>query len=457
MPEKFQEQGGAATMDPSASLRWATSKLMTGLCRPQRLAKQRARVEKERIKAGQPHVVEYFHQVEDGYSHLAAQVLKSLAARYDIQIVCHLVTGPLGKNAAEPELLLQLSRYDSWHVAPEYGLEFPRHDTELRPELVQLAAAILAAQDSDRFIDRAAAVGRALWSDDEAALTTLAEQYGRAPDNVISERIAAGTKRRDELKHYSGAMFYYGGEWYWGVDRLYHLEQRFADLGIDRQRGTPWLVARPPIEAGPLHDNGQLTLEVYPSLRSPYTAISFDRVVKLAHDTGVKLVVRPVLPMVMRGVPATRQKGMYIFWDTAREARAAGVPFGNFYDPIGDPARRAYSLFPWACEQGKGVEFISAFLSCAFAEGVNLNNDKGLRKVVEKAGLDWRKAQQIVGQPGWEDLLESNRMAMYSSGLWGVPSFRLLDENAEEILALWGQDRLWLFAREIQRQLAARR
>ena len=457
MPEQFQEQGGAATMDPSAALRWATSKLMTGLCRPQRLAKQRARVEKERIKAGQPHVVEYFHQVEDGYSHLAAQVLKSLAARYDIQIVCHLVTGPLGKNAAEPELLLQLSRYDSWHVAAEYGLEFPRHDTELHPDLVQLAAAILAAQDSDRFIERAAAVGRALWCDDAAALNTLAEQYGRAPDNVISERIAAGTKRRDELKHYSGAMFYYGGEWYWGVDRLYHLEQRFADLGIDRQRGAPWLVARPPIEVGPLHDNGQLTLEVYPSLRSPYTAISFDRVVKLAHDTGVKLVVRPVLPMVMRGVPATRQKGMYIFWDTAREARAAGVPFGNFYDPIGDPARRAYSLFPWACEQGKGVELISAFLSCAFAEGVNLNSDKGLRKVVEKAGLDWRKAQQIVGQPGWEKLLESNRMAMYASGLWGVPSFRLLDEKGKEILALWGQDRLWLFAREIQRQLAARR
>jgi len=152
MPEQFQEQGGAATMDPSWFLRLATSRLMTRMCRPQRLVKQRARVEKERIKAGLPHVVEYFHQVEDGYSHLAAQVLKSLAARYDIQIVCHLVTGPLGKNAAEPQLLLQLSRYDSWHVAPEYGLEFPRHDTELRPELVHLATAILAVQNSDEFI-----------------------------------------------------------------------------------------------------------------------------------------------------------------------------------------------------------------------------------------------------------------------------------------------------------------
>jgi 2-hydroxychromene-2-carboxylate isomerase len=456
MAEQFQEQGGAATMDPNASLRWATSKIMTFLCKPQRLQKQRAEAEQARIKAGRPHVVEYFHQVEDGYSHLAAQVLQSLVKRYDIQLECHLVTGPQGKNAAEPELLLQLSRYDSRHVAGEYGLDFPRHDEALRPALVTLAAGILAVQDNQGFIDRAAEVGRALWADDEAALKQLAGQLGCASESQLGERISAGTARREKLKHYSGAMFYYGEEWYWGVDRLYHLEQRFAELGIDREAGTPLLVPRPPIDPPQLQDDGRLTLEIYASLRSPYTAISFDRAVQLARDTCVNLVVRPVLPMVMRGVPATRQKGMYIFWDTAREARAAGVPFGNFYDPIGDPARRGYSLFPWAVEQGRGTELLSAFLRCAFAKGVNINRDKGLRKVVEMAGLDWEQASQIVGQSGWETLLETNRLAMYDSGLWGVPSFRLLDENGKEILALWGQDRLWLFAREIQRQLAAR-
>jgi 2-hydroxychromene-2-carboxylate isomerase len=161
--------------------------------------------------------------------------------------------------------------------------------------------------------------------------------------------------------------------------------------------------------------------------------------------------------MVMRGVPVTRQKGMYIFGDTAREARAAGVDFGRFYDPIGEPVRRGYSLYPWACEQGKGVEYFSAFLRCAFAEGINLNNDRGLRKVVERAGLDWATARRLVGRPGWEAMLEENRLAMYESGLWGVPSFRLLDETGAQLLALWGQDRLWVIAQEIQRQLAARR
>ena len=45
---------------------------------------------------------------------------------------------------------------------------------------------------------------------------------------------------------------------------------------------------------------------------------------------------------------------------------------------------------------------------------------------------------------------------MYGFGCWGVPSFRLLDEDGRSVLALWGQDRLWLFSREIQRLLRER-
>lgn len=87
------------------------------------------------------------------------------------------------------------------------------------------------------------------------------------------------------------------------------------------------------------------------------------------------------------------------------------------------------------------------------AQGVNTNNDRGMRKVVEAAGLDWSQAHRHLGETGWEDILEENRLAMHDAGLWGVPGFRLLGPGSEQILALWGQDRLWLFAREIQRQL----
>ena len=79
-----------------------------------------------------------------------------------------------------------------------------------------------------------------------------------------------------------------------------------------------------------------------------------------------------------------------------------------------------------------------------------------MREVVAAAGLDWAEAQKHLSDTSWQAMLEENRLAMYAAGLWGVPSFRLLDANDNELLALWGQDRLWVLAQEIQRQLAVR-
>jgi 2-hydroxychromene-2-carboxylate isomerase len=459
MAEQFKEQGGAATMDPSAAFRWISSRVMSKVISPKRLMAKRQKMEKHRQASSVPHVVEYFHQVEDGYSHLAAQALIALTERYDIELRCHLVAGPSGDNSVEPELLIKLSQYDASFIAPHYGLEAPGANVLPDRKAIELAesiltASILQAQASAYFAALATAVGTALWSGDQATLNILAEQHGCVPAQQRQDCLALGNARRAELKHYSGAMFYYAGEWYWGVDRLHYLEVRLADLGADASPDAPLLMPRIEVEAGNRKDNGSLTLEIYPSLRSPYTAVVFDQTLKLAETTGVNLVVRPVLPMVMRGVPATREKGMYIFTDAAREARSAGVPFGCFRDPIGEPARNCYSLYRWARQQGRGNQLISSFLSAAFAEGINTNNARGLKQVVENAGLDWSVAKTLVGETGWQELLESNRLAMYKAGLWGVPSFRLLNKRGESVLALWGQDRLWLVAREIERQLA---
>jgi hypothetical protein len=40
---------------------------------------------------------------------------------------------------------------------------------------------------------------------------------------------------------------------------------------------------------------------------------------------------------------------------------------------------------------------------------------------------------------------------MYDGGLWGVPSYRLIDAKGDVQLEIWGQDRLWLVAQEIRR------
>jgi len=437
-------------MDPSPLLRWLTSRVMSRISRPTSTEARHAKAEKARIKAGAPHRVDYFHQVDEGYSDLTAQVLERFAQRYDIELHCHLVRGQEGKNAPEPEMLASLARYEAHLIAPGYGLCFPQRPDPPEPEHVVVATQILAAQSSEDFPRVVAAVSAALWQGDDAALKRLAVAHGSASADAAAAAVSAGTEKRKALRHYSGAMFYYGGEWYWGVDRLYHLEMRLAALGADRSPGESLIAPRPDMDLAGHTDQGRYTLELYASLRSPYTAVIFDRAVAFAQHAGVELKLRPVLPMVMRGVPATREKGMYIFMDAAREARVAGVPYGNFYDPIGDPARRCYALYPWAASQGKGVELCSSFLRHAFALGVNINNDRGLRKVVEAAGLDWGAAQAHREDTAWEALLEDNRQTMYAAGLWGVPSFRLLNPAGEALLATWGQDRLWLVAHTLR-------
>jgi 2-hydroxychromene-2-carboxylate isomerase len=453
MTQQFKDQGGAASSNPSRLTRWIGSKLMTKVANLESQQQKRHKAEKRRQKRGRPHRVEFYYQVNDAYSHLAAQTLIPLLQSYEIELVPYLAAPPSGANAPEPELLLDYSLRDSLAVALHYSLSFPTDAQLPKNDQLNLASAILAALSPSDFPQAVVEVGDALWSGNHAKLEALAKRLGKAEPASTKAAVDKGTQRRHELKHYSGAMFYYEGEWYWGVDRLYHLENRLIELGLHKSNSAERVMPRPDIDFGENKDDGSLTLEFYPSLRSPYTSIIYDRTIQLVRDSGVKLVMRPVIPMVMRGVSVSMQKGFYIFSDAAREARTLGLDWGDYYDPIGDPIRRAFSLYPWAREQGKEIEFISAFLKAAFFDAVNTNKDTGLKQVVDKSGLSWAEALKIIDNKDWEAELEENRLAMLGLGIWGVPSYHLFDQNGQEVLSAWGQDRLWLVAREIKRLL----
>jgi 2-hydroxychromene-2-carboxylate isomerase len=456
MTEQFEDQGGAASSNPPALVRWISSRVLSRLVSSASIEKRRDKAERARRKAGKPHRIEYFHQVDDPYSHMAAQLLRRLLDQYDVELVCHLVSVARDRNLPEPDLLPPLSRSDCAAVAPHYGVRFPEQAGAPDPGHALLAARILAASAQESFPEIAAAVGDALWAGDGAELASLEKRHGSSDPAAAEAAIAEGTARRTALGHYSGGMLHYGDEWYWGADRLHHLEGRLVAYGARREGKSELVCPRPAIEKGPLRDDGSLTLEFFPSLRSPYTSLIFDETVQLAEQTGVELVMRPVLPMVMRGVSLTRQKGLYIFHDAAREAASLGLDWGHFYDPIGDPVRNCYSLYPWAREQGRGTELLSSFLRAAFFEGVSTNSARGMQRVVERAELSWSEAKSVMGNSDWEAELEANRLAMYEFDSWGVPSYRLLDRSGATVRALWGQDRLWLFSREIQRLLGER-
>jgi len=448
---KITEQKGASNSNPSPLRRRIITFLLERASNEKRQAKLRQKREAKRQIEGRKHVVEYFHQVDDGYSHLTIQLLAKLKAQYDIEVVFHLVPGLRDDNFPEPDLWRDMARLDASNVAPYFGLSFPADSSLPSQELRYQAAQILCQLDSDQLASVGVAVSDCVWRGDSENLQKIADEHGLASAVEVNARLEAGEERRKELGHYGSANFWYEGEWYWKADRLYHLEERLQALGA-RKGGNPEnrVAPRPAVPSEFKASAQSMTLEYYVSLRSPYTAVSWDPTMKLARDSGISLKVCPVLPMVMRGVPATVQKGMYIWNDAAREARALGVDYGRFYDPVGKPVMQGYSLYMWAREQAKGEDVIGAFLKAAFAKGINTDTQSGMRKVVELAGLDWNEARHHLDDDTWQEPLEANRKRMYEFGNWGVPSYRLLDADGKELLGVWGQDRLWLVGRKIQ-------
>jgi len=385
-------------------------------------------------------VVRYFHQVDDPYSHLAVQKLAALVKRYKVAFEPHLVGPPEAAFQGDAKRFVGWALQDAAAIAPGYGLSFgEEHLTQVLqpppPDQVRTAQQSLAqlldtdvrdcakgsielAHSVTDFAHAATTIGNALW-----------QQQPISSNTANAHRLTA-----DALNAH--------------LQRANTLRTRLStDKSLD-------LVCPPPMaQALPSGaDVSQITLEYFPSLRSPYTAIGHSRVADLIHRTGVNVAVRPVMPMLMRGIPAPANKQRYIISDAAREARYYNEPFGNFVDPFGDPVKRAFALFPAASRQDKGLEFVGAYLRAAFAEGTDITSDTGLALVAQNAGLELSNLQRAATGDDWEAVLEDNLQRMLAAGLWGVPSFRVSGGTDKDPFACWGQDRIWLVENEITRR-----
>jgi 2-hydroxychromene-2-carboxylate isomerase len=393
--------------------------------------------------AGRAPCVHYFHQVDDPYSHLVVQRLGQLQANYDLSWITHLVSQPENAYQGDPDRFREWALADAISVAPDYGVHIP--PTSHYPPAGSLRNTndmLMGSIGRGSFVEDAIKIGDDLW------LGNLAESVNEMSAGVIG----SGNSLRQKLGHYLSATFYFEGEWYWGLDRLYLLEARLIELGFKKGDSDELCVPRPRVSVPEGLDAADITLEYFPSLRSPYTAIGHQRIMDLVSRSGVKLVMRPVMPMMMRGVPAPRAKQLYIMSDAAREAVAAGVKFGNFVDPFGEPVKRAFSLYPWLVRQGKEREFVTLYLQAAWADGIDICSDLGLRHIVEAIGLTWAEALEQFDNEHWEPLLEDNVESMLSMNLWGVPSFRVSGGNNPVPYSCWGQDRIWRVASEIIRR-----
>ncbi|WP_372706774.1 DsbA family protein [Brevundimonas sp.] len=406
---------------------------------------QRRRFEAVRVRAGKPHEVLYFHQVDDPYSALMAGRLAGLVEQYGVVLTPHLVPPPPDWAAPERQKLTVYARRDAALLAPAYGLDYCDRTPPTVPELERARSILQSAIDAGRFTVAAPVVARAMCAGE--SLDAAEADFGSATPATVATALEAGDRLRERLGHYLGATLYHAGEWYWGVDRLGDLEVRLRALGCGTGGSAACLLAPRPqprfLETVRAADASTPALEIFLSFRSPYTYLAMERVQALVSHYGVELRLRFVLPMVMRGLPVPAAKRNYILRDCKREAERLGIPFGSVCDPVGRPVERGLAILNGAIPTGAGPAFACSFLRGVFAEAIDAGSDRGLRHLVERAGLDWQQALVWMADESWRDVAEDNRHTMFADHLWGVPSFRFGD------LATWGQDRLWLVEQAI--------
>jgi 2-hydroxychromene-2-carboxylate isomerase len=386
---------------------------------------------------GRSNRVDVFLNPADPFSYLLVQTLGGLQARFDVVYSVRMVFELPQDMFPELDLWQAWAMEDTVRLAEYLGLDFPQSPVYPSTEaLQQTLSSLLVVERHDDAVGRANTLLADLWHQRSGTLSILSSE-----DRV---RLATNERQLRQLGHYQGSMLHFRGEWFWGVDRLDHLEARLIEAELARQPGeTPQFTTT----WAPLAENAEVLsddnparqepLEIFFSIRSPYSYLGLERAAALARAYGIALRVRPVLPMLMRNQPVPDAKKWYIFLDTKREAEKLGIPYGFVADPLGAGVERCYALFDYACREGREVDYLLTYARVVNAQGIRSETDRGLRQIVEGAGLDWQKAKPLLAQDNWRDWAETNCKAMYEMGLWGVPSFHYAGTTC------WGQDRLW--------------
>jgi 2-hydroxychromene-2-carboxylate isomerase len=426
---------------------------LTFLLDERRIRLWRLMLELKRSLTFKKRVVSVFLQLDDPYSYLLSFYLEAVMRRYQhkVQFRIYLCQALGGEFMPQPGMLAEYATRDCKLLASELGVPYlDRGDTpaiEFRRQLLDFLA---AEQEEDDFAETFSKVLSLYWRGDAEGISRLLGRPGSGGEetNVL---IGKNQLLLRKLGHYNCATMHYAGEWYWGVDRLSYLIRMFDRQKLNRYKEpAPELASMveamrfnlPAAVPGAAKDLPPLQL--FYSFRSPYSYIALKNTFAIAQAFGLRLEVRPVLPMVERGAALPRSKLLYIVKDANREAARRKMPFGRIADPLGEGAERCIAAFYYAQGEKRHLDFLLEAGKAIFAESIDVATDEGMQIVAERAGLFWPDLKEAMQGDEWRDRAKQNREMLTEIGHWGVPVIRLGE------LAFWGQDRDWLLARQIE-------
>ena len=402
-----------------------------------------------RLLSAAPKVV-FYHRVNDPYSLLLLQALPRFLEDFKVQLEIRFVLDLEEDSNPHQDLRENYALKDAKRLAKLHDLVFPEDAQQPSYEDAFKATAILLKHRSrPKLLHLVTEVTSALWGCSTTTFQSAAKRYGAYSHNEAQPLIKQATAELNARGHYNSAMLYFGGEWYWGLDRLAHLADRFNKPGIRRDTGDiadyqrqyrhvlqSYNTLRP-------RPKQVKALDFYFSFRSPYSYLAADRVFKLADLYKIPVIPKPILPMVERGIALPTSKRNYIITDAKREAEKYNMHFGKICDPLGEGVKNAMALFMLAQQAGRDKEYVVTVLSGIWSEGLDMTRLSHLKSIAQKTGLDWQQAQEQLEAENWRKMVDRNRAELESLGLWGVPAFKYGD------LVLWGQDRLWALEKAV--------
>jgi 2-hydroxychromene-2-carboxylate isomerase len=395
-----------------------------------------------------PSRLDFYFDISDPMSYLTAQAVSRLAEAYPVELGVHVITPPASDVDPAPTLRPRHAVRDAQQIAAYWNVEFPAQKEADSGIVRDVGTSLIRDRPAAEQLRVILEMGAALWTGDKKKLGTLLLKYGTESSTMVPPILNSAYAELRKAGHYQGAMLHYNGGWYWGIDRLPYLEAALAEaFGVT---APPVVTPRPESERGPLAlSDKPLTCELWFSYRSPYSYLALERIEEVLAPYGVPLVLKPIAPMVVRGLPLPPVKRMYIVRDTKREADRLGIPFGELCDPLGKGIDNCLAIAHWADKRGALMAFSRSAMRGIWAEALDVAEYVDLRHIVERAGLPWDEARSALGAPeaAKAALAYANELAVYS--LWGVPSIRCGDFLG------WGQDRLPLLADRLRRHALA--
>ncbi len=403
---------------------------------------------KERISK-EPRRLDFYYDIADAWSYLTAQAVTRLLAAYPVDFAFHSITPPASDVDPQPLMRTKHTIRDAMQLCEYYDLEFPSKKEPDSTMVRDFAAAMIRDRPPQKQLEAALELGYSLWTTDKKSMVQLLGKWGSESTGQVLPILNTAYSDLRKAGHYQGAMLHYNNEWYWGIDRLAYLEAALAkDLGVPVKH-----VVQPRAERGPLAlSEKPLTAEMWFSFRSPYSYLALEQIEAVLAPHQIPLTLRPILPMVARGLALPNVKRMYIVRDAKREADRLAIPFGELCDPLGTGVDRCIAIAKWAGERSPRdmLAFCKSAMRGIWAEARDVSEYVDLRYVVERAELPWEEAKAAIADPTAQKWAQSNAQDLQVYGLWGVPSFKVGDYVA------WGQDRLPLLADRLRRHFAVR-